>query len=169
MALYSVGARFKRLLVMNTTLGTGDRALTSGFLAWRDWVNKNPDMQVGKLMARSCAHLTAEECAAYDAPFPDARFKAGVRRFPNLVPDRPDAEGAALSRDARRWWHDQWQGETFMAVGIHDPVLGPPVMAALRKIIRNCPPPYEHAEAGHFTQEWGEDIARRALSAFGLG
>jgi hypothetical protein len=26
---------------------------------------------------------------------------------------------------------------------------------------------YEHAEAGHFAQEWGDDIARRALSAFG--
>ena len=50
-----------------------------------------------------------------------------------------------------------------------DPVLGPPVMTALRKVIRNCPSPYEHPEAGHFTQEWGEDIARRALVAFSLG
>ena len=26
---------------------------------------------------------------AYDAPFPDARYKAGVRRFPQLVPVQP--------------------------------------------------------------------------------
>ena len=47
-----------------------------------------------------------------------------------------------------------------------DPVLGPPVMAVLRRVIAGCPNPYEHAEAGHFAQEWGEDIAARALAAF---
>jgi haloalkane dehalogenase len=51
-------------------------------------------------------------------------------------------------------------------VAMKDPVLGPPVMQALRKDIRNCPGPYEHSEAGHFVQEWGEEIARRALEAF---
>ena len=44
--------------------------------------------------------LSEAEAAAYAAPFPDARYKSGVRRFPNLVPDRLDAEGAA-SRAAR--------------------------------------------------------------------
>lgn len=158
--------RFSRLLVMNTTLGTGDMPLSEGFIAWRAWNNKNPDMDVAKLMSRSCAHLSAAECSAYAAPFPDAGYKAGVRRFPNLVPDRPDADGAAISRRAREWWHGEWQGRTFMAIGMKDPVLGPPVMHALRKTIRGCPEPYEHPEAGHFVQEWGEDIAQRALSAF---
>ncbi len=50
-----------------------------------------------------------------------------------------------------------------MAVGVKDPVLGPPVMQALRNIIRNCPEPYLHAEGGHFLQEWGDDISREAL------
>ena len=45
-------------------------------------------------------------------------------------------------------------------------MLGPLVMQALRNGIRNCPEPYEHSEAGHFVQEWGEEIARRALSSF---
>ena len=54
-----------------------------------------------------------------------------------------------------------------MAIGMKDPVLGPPVMQALRNDIRNCPEPYEHSEAGHFVQEWGEEIAREAISAFG--
>jgi hypothetical protein len=49
---------------------------------------------------------------------------------------------------------------------MNDPVLGPPVMQALRNDIRNCPVPYEHSEAGHFVQEWGEEDARRALAAF---
>jgi hypothetical protein len=51
-------------------------------------------------------------------------------------------------------------------VAMNDPVLGPPVMLALRNDIRNCPVPYEHSEAGHFVQEWSEEVARRALAAF---
>ena len=112
------------------------------------------------------AHLTPAECNAYATPYPDASYKAGVRRFPNLVPDRPDADGAEISRRARSWWQNEWKGRTFMAIGMKDPVLGPPVMRALRKLIRGCPAPYELTEAGHFVQEWGEDIAQRALSAF---
>jgi len=158
--------RFSRLLLMNTALGTGDVPLTEGFIAWRAWCNKNPDMDVAKLMSRSCPQLSAAECQAYAAPYPDASYKAGVRRFPNLVPGTPDADGAENSRRARNWWHSQWQGRTFMAIGMKDPVLGPPAMHALRKLIRGCPAPYEHAEAGHFAQEWGEDIARRAIRAF---
>lgn len=159
--------RSTRLLVMNTGLGTGDVPLSEGFLAWRDWTHKHPDMDIGRLMARACPHLTAEECAAYDAPFPDASYKAGVRSFPDLVPDRPDAPGAQVSRRTRDWLREEWAGKTFMAIGMKDPVLGSPVMHTLRKSIRGCPEPFQVREAGHFVQEWGEEVAKKALAAFG--
>jgi haloalkane dehalogenase len=89
-----------------------------------------------------------------------------VRRFPDLVPDRPDAEGAAVSRAARDFWRERWSGQSFMAVGMQDPVLGPPAMGALRKIIRGCPPALELPEAGHFVQEAGAVIVERALESF---
>jgi pimeloyl-ACP methyl ester carboxylesterase len=158
--------RFERLIVMNTMLGTGDEPLSEGFLAWRKWANANPDMAVGRLLRRSCPHLSEAEAAAYDAPFPDADYKAGVRRFPNLVPDRPDAPGAAVSRRARNWWRNEWRGESFIAIGAADPVLGEPVMRRLHADIRGCPPPLVLPEAGHFAQEWGDRIARAALAAF---
>jgi haloalkane dehalogenase len=157
---------FSRLLIMNTTLGTGDIQLSKGFLEWRAWVRKNPDMSAGRLMKLTCPHLSETECAAYDAPFPDIHYKAGVRRFPEMVPDRQDAPGAELSRRAREWLRYKWNGSVFMAIGMKDPVLGPPVMQALRKDIRNCPEPYKHPEAGHFVQEWGEGIAKNAIAAF---
>jgi hypothetical protein len=53
-----------------------------------------------------------------------------------------------------------------MAIGMKDPVLGPPVMQVLRNDIRNCPEPYEHPDAGHFVQEWGEKIAKEAITTF---
>ena len=155
--------RYERLLVMNTALGTGDGPLSEGFIAWRAYVAKTPDLDCGKLLARACPQLTQAEASAYEAPFPDSRYKAGVRRFPSLVPDSPDAPGAAISRKARDWWKSEWNGEAFMAIGAKDPVLGPRVMNALRKIIRNCPEPYLHAEGGHFLQEWGDDVGRAAL------
>jgi pimeloyl-ACP methyl ester carboxylesterase len=158
--------RFSRLLIMNTTLGTGDVQLSKGFLDWRAWVRKNPDMSPGRLLQRTCPHLTEAECVAYDAPFPDIHFKAGVRRFPEIVPDQSNAPGALLSRSARDWLREKWAGPVFMAIGMKDPVLGPPVMQRLRTVIRNCPEPYEIAEAGHFTPEWGEAIASRALDFF---
>jgi haloalkane dehalogenase len=157
--------RFEGLLVMNTTVATGDAPLGQGFLDWRAFSNRSPDMDVARLMQRACPHLTAGEAMAYAAPFPDASYKAGVRRFPNLVPDRPDADGAALSRQARDFWRNDWAGKSLMAIGMTDPVLGPPVMRALHANIRNCPPPLEIAGAGHFTQEWGAPIAQAAIKA----
>lgn len=158
--------RFERLLVMNTALGTGDVPLGEGFLAWRAFSNSKPDMDVAALMKRSEPRLSDAEAAAYAAPYPDARYKAGVRRFPNLVPDHSDAGGAALSRRARDFWSKEWTGPTFMAVGMKDPVLGPPAMRMLRKVIRGCPPPLELPEAGHFAQEAGAVIVEAAMASF---
>jgi len=157
--------RFDRLLVMNTMLATGDAPLTKGFLDWRAFNNSQPDMNVGGLLKRACPHLSDAEAAAYSAPYPDASYKSGVRRFPNLVPDGPEAPGAALSRRARAWWQEDWRGQSFMAIGMKDPVLAT-VMPTLRSWIRNCPPPLEVAEGGHFLQEWGGPVADAAIAHF---
>ena len=158
--------RFTRLLVMNTTLATGE--LTDGFRAWRDYSNSQPDLGVGKLLRRGKREMTEAEAAAYDAPFPDATYKAALRAFPNLVPDGADAPGAATSREAQAFWQQRWAGDSLMAVGLQDPVLGGAPMAALREFIRGCPPAMQVAEAGHFVPEWGAPIAQAALAHFGL-
>jgi pimeloyl-ACP methyl ester carboxylesterase len=159
----SMPDRFAGLLVMNTGLGTGDLPLGDGFLAWRAYNRSQPDLDIAGLMRRSTPILSEPEAAAYAAPFPDAQYKSGVRRFPELVPDNPDADGAALSRQARAWWNEEWSGPSLMAIGMQDPVLGPPAMRYLQRQIRGCPAPIELAEAGHFVQEWGEAVAQQAL------
>jgi pimeloyl-ACP methyl ester carboxylesterase len=158
--------RFTRLLVMNTALGTGQ--VTEGFRQWRAYSNSQADLPVGKLIQRGKRDLSVAEVAAYDAPFPDARYKAALRAFPNLVPDGDDAPGAAISRAAAAFWGERWAGESFMAIGMQDPVLGEQPMRALQKMIRGCPPPLEVAEGGHFVQEWGAPIAAAALDRFAL-
>ena len=158
--------RFDRLLVMNTALATGS-SLGAGFDAWRAFCKSRPDLDIAGLMQRGTPILDATEAAAYAAPFPDATYKAGVRRFPDMVMTAPDMEGVTTSRRAANWWRDHWTGKSFMAIGGADPVLGPPIMAALRQNIRNCPPPMLIEEAGHFVQEWGESVARQALTHWG--
>ena len=161
--------RFTRLIVMNTALATGEQTLGPGFEAWKAFNRSQPDMDVAALVARATPHLSPAEAQAYGAPFPDISYKAGVRRFPELVPATPDAPGAATSRRARDWWRDEWTGRSFMAIGAQDPVITPQAMQALRGTIRGCPEPLIVAEAGHFVQEWGEQVARAALASFASG
>ena len=159
--------RFSRLLIMNTALAVG-KTPGPGFLAWKAFNAANPDLDVGGLMKRSTPILSKGEVAAYDAPFPDQRFKAGVRRFPELVMVEPDMEGVEVSKRAAKFWREEWQGESFMAIGRKDPVLGVETMMAMKSLIRNCPDPLMVEDAGHFVQEWGEDIAKAALESWGL-
>ena len=159
--------RYAGLLAMNTWLATGDTALPAGFLAWREWCAQQPTFGIGRLLARGNPQLDRAECAAYDAPFPDAGHRAATRAFPRLVPQRPDDDGAAVSRAARQFWRQQWQGRSLLVVGTQDPVLGAPVMRALQADIRGCPTPWLLPQADHFVPEHGREIAERALAHFG--
>lgn len=158
--------RFSRLLVMNTFLATGTKDLGEGFKSWREYNDKNPDLKIAAMMQRACSHLSPAEAAAYEAPFPDQTYKTGVKVFPNLVCDRPDADGADLSRKAEKFWRTEWKGTSFMAIGMADPVIRPKTMERLHETIKDCLPALKIAEAGHFVQEWGEIVAQKALIAF---
>ena len=157
--------RFSRLIIMNTVLAIG-KPPSDGFIAWRDYVAANPDLAIGRLMARATPHLSPEEIAAYDAPWPEQRSKAGVRRFPAMVMTAPGMEGVETSKRALSYWQNDWQGESFMAIGAADPVLGLDVMHWMSAQIRNCPPPLILPDAGHFVQEWGGEVARAAIRHF---
>jgi pimeloyl-ACP methyl ester carboxylesterase len=158
--------RFERLIVMNTTIATGTPP-SEGFLAWRAYAGARPDMAIAALLQRSAPHLSDEEAAAYDAPFPDASYKAGVRAFPTLVMTDPGMPCIDVSLAALKFWSTRWTGQSFMAWGAADPVFGLEVMEALRMKIRYCPPPLIIQDGGHFLQEWGETVAQHALASFG--
>ena len=157
--------RFSRLLVMNTALAVG-RHPGEAFMQWLQFSRDKPDYSLERMMKRSAPELTVEEAAAYAAPFPDSRHRAGGRDFPSLVPITPEMPGAALSRAAATWWKTSWRGDSFMAVGAEDPLLGPPVMRALHRLIPGCPEPLILEGVGHFVQERGDVVARAALAHF---
>ena len=158
--------RYQSLLVMNTLLATGEQPLSQGFLAWKQMCADKPLFDVGKLFARGNPQMSADECAAYNAPFPDAGHRAALRAFPPMVPSGVESPGAAVSRQAADFWANHWQGSSIMFIGQQDPVLGEPVMRALQQGIRACPEPVVLPHAGHFVQEHGHEIAVQALQYF---
>ena len=154
--------RISGLLIMNTAFSIGGKP-TQGFLEWRDFVARTPDLNVGRLMKQTCPHLDEDEIRAYDAPFPDVVYKAGVRRFPAIAPTNPEAEGVEVSKKALSWWADEFEGRSFMAIGATDPILAS-VMPWMRDRIKGCPEPLVLQHAGHFVQEWGKEVAEAALA-----
>lgn len=156
-------ARYCGLLVMNTCLATAEEPLPAGFARWRAMCRDKPDFSISRLFARGNPQMNEAECAAYDAPFPSLAYRAATQAFPEMVPEYPGADGVAASRDAAKFWAQEWSGRAMMAVGGQDPVFTPAHMQRLRQGIRGCPPPMLIAEGGHFVQEHGEAIAAEAL------
>jgi haloalkane dehalogenase len=163
---YELPDRFARLIVMNTSFPTGEQSLGAGFEAWKAFNRSQPDLDLAALFKRATPILSDAEAAAYAAPYPDARYKAGVRQFPELVPSSTSSPGSEFGRAGRDWFRDHWTGKSFMAVGGADVVITPAAMEALRTNIKGCPPPMIIPEAGHFVQEWGAPVATAALAYF---
>jgi haloalkane dehalogenase len=70
--------RVAELAIFNTGLFTG--RVSKGFLAWREFAERNPDLPVGfVIQGATVTDLPGDVVAAYEAPFPTAESKAGAR------------------------------------------------------------------------------------------
>lgn len=93
--------RFAGAVLANTGLPTGEQRMPDEWLAFRDWLASAEHVQVGGLVRGGCASPLADAAVvAYDAPFPDGRFQAGVRALPGLVPTDPHDPGGVANREA---------------------------------------------------------------------
>ena len=159
--------RFKRLLIMNTALNVGE-GTGEAFAEWKALIDSDPNVPIAEVFRRHAPGISEAEAQAYEVPYPNKDYKAGVRKFPALVAETPDVPGVETSRKAIPFWSEQWDGESFMAIGMQDKMLGPEVMYYMKDLIKGCPEPLEVPEADHFVQEQGELVARKALEHFGL-
>jgi haloalkane dehalogenase len=155
--------RVDRIVIMNTGLFTG--RVSKGFMAWRDFAEKNPDLPVGfVIQGATTTDLADDVVAAYEAPFPNAESKAGAATFPLLVPIEPDGPGAA-EMTAVGEALASWEKPVLVAFSDSDPVF--PYPKAGDVFVDKIPgagPQLRIEGAAHFLQEdRGEVIAAAIL------
>ena len=151
--------RVARLVILNTGLFTG--RVSKGFMAWRDFAERNPDLPVGfVLQGATATELPGDVVAAYEAPFPTPESKAGAAQFPLLVPISDDQAGAAEMR-AVAGELSRWDKPALVAFSDEDPVF--PYPRAGERFTELIPSAGEQIRiegAAHFLQEdRGERIA----------
>ncbi len=100
--------RFARIALGNGGLPTGDQDMPRAFLIWRAFALYSPWFPIGRIIqSGTITTLPDDVVAAYDAPFPSAKYKAGARAFPALVPTTPNNPASDANRAAweifRRW------------------------------------------------------------------
>jgi haloalkane dehalogenase len=152
--------RVARLVAMDTGVFTGHQPMSEAWHRFAAFVARTSDLPVGLLVRRGCARDPGDEVvAAYDAPFPGPAAKAGAKAFPALIPQSPDAPGAAAGqrtlaalRQDRRPLLLLW-GEEDRPLPVAS---GEAFAAALGR-----PPPRPVAGAGHYLQEdQGAEVGR---------
>jgi haloalkane dehalogenase len=152
--------RFSRLVIMDTGPFTGHQRMSDVWLKFREFVRDTEDVPVGFLVKAGCGEDPGDDViAAYEAPYPSPKSKAGTRAFPLITPTEPDAPGAAEGRmvaDALR------EDERPTLVLWADSDVALPLSLGKKVSERlNFPPPRVIENAGHFLQEdAGEEIGR---------
>ena len=155
--------RFDRIVVTNGGLPTGvELASSTAFRTWLEFSKHSRVFPVGRIIAQGCkTRLSRQVKAAYDAPFPDDSYKAGVRIFPSLVPIQPDDPGAEENRRAWQVFR-QWTKPFLTAFSDGDPI----THGGERPFQKQVPgaqgqPHVTITGAGHFTPEdKGEELAQ---------
>ena len=146
--------RFARVVAANTGLPDGTRRLPEAWWLFHDFVQATPDLPIGFLVKSGCAtEMSPEVMAAYDAPFPDASYKAGARAFPGLIPQDPDNPATPDNQAA---WKvlETWDKPFLCAFSDSDPITGGGDRVLLDRIPGAKGQPHTTITGGgHFLQE----------------
>jgi haloalkane dehalogenase len=162
--------RFTRIALGNGGLPTGDQQMPRAFNIWRAFARYSPWFPIGRIVQKgTITELSKQVVAAYDAPFPSFRYKAGARAFPALVPTttRDPARDANLAA-----WKvfKQWKKPFLTTFSNRDPITRGGELRWQEEVpgARNL----DHVkirDAGHFLQEdKGPELARVLIDFVGV-
>ena len=171
--------RVAGVVATNTVLHTCDPAL-AGKLTWANHATADgrvvveqalldyiafcaraPELVPSMFVGGALGSLDDGAAAAYDAPFPEPRYTAGVRQLTALIPLTPNDPGARTGR-ATTEALTQWNGGLVTAFSDGDPATG-----GWERVLQETAPGAAGRHhptikgAGHFVQEErGEELAR---------
>ncbi|MDR3650892.1 MAG: haloalkane dehalogenase [Acidimicrobiales bacterium] len=178
-SLAAVPERFARVVATNTALHSADPAL-AGKLTWANhgtgdgrvvleeslldylqYCQRAPQLVASTFLYATSRTLSPEVLSAYDAPFPDRAFTAGMRQMTGLIPITPNDPGARIARATMQVLQG-WQRPFLTAFSDGDPATGgwetvlqanvPGAAGRTHPTIRG---------AGHFVpEERGEELGR---------
>ncbi len=137
----------------------------------RTW--ETADLPVGRGVTGNVARgggrtLSAEEAAAYDAPFPDPAYKMGPRAMPSQVPTLPD--DPALPQQLAAWQvFSQWNKPFLCVATDNDPVTRGGVEPFKSKVPGAKGQPHIIIEGGgHLLQEGRGAMVAKIVAGFVL-
>lgn len=143
--------RFAAICLSNGGLPEGGTA-PRAFSLWRAFSQWSPIFPIGRIVAAGTKRaLTPAEQAAYDAPFPDRRYKVGARIFPSLVP----FEDNVAVPDQRAAWQvfDRWDKPFLCCFSDADPVTRGGETRFIGRVPGTAGQAHRTLSGGHFIQE----------------
>ena len=158
---------FASVVAGNTMLPTGTATPPQAFLDWQNFAANSPKFDIATVLQRATTiHLTEEELAAYNAPYPSEEFKAGARKFPALVPtseEDPDSENNKAA------WRTlaKWKKPFLTLFSDQDPITkgGEQVFQKIVPGTKNQK--HKIVQGGHFLQEdCGHELAQLMLEFY---
>lgn len=143
--------RFKGVVLSNGGLPEGGPA-PRAFAIWRAFSKWSPVFPIGRIVnAGTRRALSAAEIAAYDAPFPNSRYKAGARIFPSFVP----FENNVALPDQKRAWavFDQWDKPFLCCFADQDSITRGGEGRFIGRVPGTAGQAHRSLKGGHFIQE----------------
>ena len=145
--------RFRAIVVGNGMLPTGDQTVPAAFQLWKNFAIYSPVFPVSRIIdAASFRKLGPDEKRAYEAPFPNRKYKAGARAFPKLVPVTPNDPATRANRTA---WESlkQWRKPFLTTFSNGDPITRGGDKYMQKQVPGAKGQPHQTLTGGHFLQE----------------
>lgn len=145
--------RFARIILSNGGLPTGETKMAMAWRIWEKFSRFSPWFPIGRILQSGTKReLSPAEIAAYDAPFPNDRYKAAARVYPSLVPVRFDDPEAVKNRHA--WTiFQQWQKPFITCFSNGDPITRGGHARFVNEVPGAQGQAHSRLRGGHFIQE----------------
>ncbi len=147
------GARFDRVVASNTGVpeGQGENEFMK---MWTTMMRDATVFPLDQMLPPGCTRkLTSGELAAYKAPFPEAKYQAGITSFPMLIAVQPDNPGVPLNKKV--WEVLEQFDKPFLTLFGGKDVVSRGLHKVMQRRIPGCAgqPHHIFPDANHFIQE----------------